>query len=540
MKRLLLLLVLAFALAPRPVQAQVSLAEIFWLDPQDANSYAEFTRREYRIATKQDGPKLAAQIVDNQRITVATIPTPQTGQTPARFWSVDAPEWWKRVSSGYPGASASGQASQGRSISKFFEGLDSYQRIRSTLRATALMYQSLKGLRFELDAWQMMKNLLVIEEGEVQLTTDFDSGGTLQYETQVPKGAVSISVVPRGKEKWRQVVEMFADSPWDDPNHKLKWIGPTSLSGIAIDATEIGGDPTLPPGDAMQEALQKIDAGARVAAESLMSVQMGVDQRKRQALNDAFSPKRLAAMVRMNNKKILSALTSLMDLRSILEGRTPADIAAEYANLQQFADDQAKAIHAQAELTANFYQNIQGEVGNLIVELETPQRQAVISSIEKEYEALFNISSKQSGLIQDVGDVMRNVNQIATSLYPAMTPFIGGILMPIDMAATIKGAADSADTASKDPTSEIQATFRKARMQAVAVRMNWVLWEELRATRRLASMQEQVAAANHGLDRDEKANADLNAVFRSQNMRAAQNYRMQLAQQTMEKWGKGL
>lgn len=540
MKRLLWILLALVVLAPTPARAQASLAQIYWLDPQDANDYAEFTRREYRIATKQDGPKAAAEIGDNQRKTLSIIPTPETGQTPSRFWGVDAPEWWNRVTQGWPGSSPTGQASQGWTISKFFEGLDSYQRVRATLRATALMYQSLKGLRFEVDAWQMMHNLLVIEEGEVQLTTDFDSGGTLQYYQNVPAGAVSVSIVPKGKEKWRDVVKVFNDSPWDDPNHKIKWIGPTDISGIGIDATEIGGNPAIAPEDAMLETLQRIDSGARVAAESLYTVQMAADQRRRTALSDAYSPKRLAAQVRLVNKRIVQAFGSILDLRAALEGRPYAEIQAEYDRLQAFADDEAKATQAQAELTANFYQNIQDQAANVIVELETPERQKALAAIEKEYEALFNLSSHGTGLVRDIASIMSNVNQLCTALFPAMTPYIGGILMPIDTAATINGSANIADNDALDPSSDIQAKFREARIKAIAVRLNWVLWEELRATRRLASIQETVAAANNNLDSDKQADAALNLAAVANNERAAQSYRLRLATAAMERWGQGL
>jgi len=540
MRRVILLLLAFLVFAPTPAKAQAALAEIYWLDPQDANDYAEFTRREYRIAVKQDGPKAAAEITDNQRKTLSIIATPETGQTPSTFWSVDAPEWWKRVSSGMPGSSTTGQASQGWTISKFFEGLDSYQRVRATLRATALMYQSLKGLRFEMDAWQMMHNLLVVEEGDMVLTTDFDSGGTLQYYNAVPQGAVSVSVVPRGKEKWRDVVKVFNDSPWDDPNHKIKWIGPTDLSGIAVDATEIGGDPTMTPENAMLDTLQKIDAGARVAAEGIHTVQMAADQRKRTALSDAYSPKRLAAQVRLVNKRIVNAFGSIMDLRAALEGRPYTEIQAEYTRLQAFADDEAKAAQAQAELTANFYQNVQGQAANVIVELESPTRQKAIAAIEKEYEALFNLSSHGTGLIRDIATIMANVNQMATSLFPAMIPYIGGILMPIDTAATINGSANIADNDALDPSSDIQAKFREARIKAIAVRLNWVLWEELRATRRLAGIQETVAAANANLDSDKQANGALNLSAVANNERAAQSYRLRLANAAMDRWGNGL
>ncbi len=539
MKRFLLMVLALLVFAPTPAKAQVTMAEIFWLDPNDANDYAEFCRREYRIAVKQDGPKAAGEITDNQRKTIATIPTPETGQTPGRFWSVDAPEWWKRVSNGWPGSSTTGQSSQAWTISKFFEGLDSYQRVRATLRATALMYQSLKGLRFEVDAWQMMHNLLVVEEGELKLETDFDSGGSLQYYNEVPAGAVSVSIVPKGKEKWREIVKVFEDSPWDDPNHKIKWIGPTDISGIAIDATEVGGNPGVSSQDAMLETLQKIDAGARVAAEGLATVQMVVDQRKRQALNDAFSPKRLAAQVRLINQRIVGHYGSIMDLRSLLEGRSYGDIQAEYSKLAAFAEDEAKATQAQAELSANFYQNVQGQAANVVVELEAPERQKAIAAIEKEYEALFNLSSKGTGLIRDMAEVMNNVNTLVTSLFPAMIPYVGGILMPIDTAATIKGSADIADSDAKDPASDVQAQFRDARIRALAVRLNWILWEELRATRRLATIQETVAAANANLDADKQASNVMDLAAASNAERAAQSYRLRLASAAMERWGMG-
>lgn len=519
-------LMLVFLVSCVQAHAQTT---IFWLDPQDANAYAEFTRREYRIATKMDGPKAAAQLTDHLRVTPSIVPTPETGQTASTFWQVDAPEWWKRVTQGTPGSSPTGQASQGRSISKFFEGLDSYQRVRSTLRATALMLQCLKGLRFEVDAWSMMKNLLVVEEGYA-----LSENGTVF--ASVPQGAVTVSIVPKGKDTWRDIVKVYDDSPWDDPNHATRWIGPTDLSGIWIDANEVGGDPSLDSTTGLVALLQKVDAGARAAAEGLATIRIGADQARRNALNDAFSPRRLASQVRILNKKILGAYGSMIQLRSLLEGRDPNELLDEYNKLVIFSDEQAKAAQAQAEMSAKWYQDQIDLAGNVTTELELPERLKVVAEIEKEYEALFNLSSNGMGLIRNLDDIMKGLNKVLTQLYPAIAPYVGGSMLPVDTETLINGSANMADNDTLDPNSDIQSEFRDARIRALAVRINYILWEELRACRRLATIQEEVAAANSGLDSDKNALRNMQDTANAQMDRAAQLYRMKLTRDAIEAW----
>jgi hypothetical protein len=333
-------------------------------------------------------------------------------------------------------------------------------------------------------------------------------------------------------------VAVFNDSPWDDPNHQIRWIGPSSLSGVALEANEVGGNPALAAPDAMVDFMQRLDAGARTAAESIMTVQMGVDQRRRQAMNDAFSPRRLANSVRTLNRRIVQAYGNMLDLRAILEGRNPQDLQDEYNALVVFADDQAKAAKAQAEMSAKFYSDMQNQAANVIAELEIPERLAVISKIEKEYEALFNIS-QTPGLLKDIDSLLKDLNTVLTSLYPAMVPYVGGIMLPIETASTISGSLNDADNDAKNPFSDMNSAYRDARVRALAVRLNWILYEELRATRRLASIQEQVKAANSGLNSDQEAMNKLSMTARVQNERAAQLYRLTLATAAMQRWGMG-
>ena len=519
------LFILLLLLCGVSASAQVT----YWLDPSDANDYAEFTRREYRIATKMDGPKAAAQFADLQRNTLSILPTPETGQTASTFWNLDAPEWWTRVSSGVPGSSTSGQASQNRSLSKLWEGLDSYQRIRATLRASALMFQCLKGLRFEVNAWSMMQNLLVMQEGYA-----IQQDGT-QF-AQVPQGAVTISVVPQGKDTWRDIVKVFKDSPWDDSNHQVRWIGPRSLSGISIDANEVGGDPTLSDSDATIDLLQRMDVGARTAAEGIASIRMGVAQARRDALNDAFSPRRLASQVRILNQRILASYGSMLQLRALLEGRDPQELQNEYNNLVIFSDTQARAAKTQAEMSAKFYQDLQNQASNVTAELELPTRLTAIASIEKEYEALFNLSSNGSGIIQDIDGIMASLNTVLTQLYPAMVPYIGGAALPVEVAGIISGSANMADTDAQNPDSDLQGMFRDARVRALAVRLNYVLWEELRASRRLATIQEEVAAANTGLETEQRSWQGLKNTANNQLDRQAQLYRLGVTRAAIDNW----
>lgn len=531
-RRIIIALALAACLAPARAQ---SFETIFWLDPQDVNDYAEFCRREYRVATKQDGPKLAEQMLDHQRVTLSVLPTPATGQTGKEFWTLGAPEWWKRVSQWPAGSSpAPQQASQNINLTKLWMGLSSYQRMRATLRASALAYQSLKGLRFEVNAWSMLRNLLVMEEGIA-----YDIGGG-QW-ARVPRGSVSISVVPMGKENWRTILAQFGDSPWD--SRSPNWMGPTPLKGLALEANEFGGDPLLKkPGmttdDDMVAFLSRMDQGARTAAEAIMSVQLGVDQRRRTAMNDAFSPRRLASAVRTLNRRVADAYGSLTNLRALLEGRNPAEVQAEYNALVVFADDQARAAQAQAEMSAKFYSDAQIQAANVVAELETPERNKLFAQIEREYEALFNLSQRD-GLMKDIDETLRNVNSVLTSLYPALAPYVGGMTIPLDYMAAINGTVQQADNDTKNPDSDIQAAYRDARIQALALRMNWVLREELRAARRLASIQEQVAAAGHALETDRVAWDGMTAAARVQNERAAQLHRMRTAAAAMRSWGMG-
>lgn len=532
MRRILLLLLL-MAGAASMARAQ-ALGTIFILDPDDAANYAEFTRREYRVALKQDGPKMAAQIQDNMVNTTSIVSTPQTGQTGSNWWKVEAPTWWKRMTTGVPGSSTTGPASQNQLLTNLFMGLDSYQRARATLRATALMYQSMKGLRFEINAWQMMKKLLVIEEGE----TILDADGT--PFAKVPEGTVSISVVPRGKENWRSLVAMFNDSPFDDPNYKVKYIGPHKLSDISIDANEVGGNDAMAPKDAAVDLLQRMDAGARAAAEGLATVRMGVQQRKRDALNDAFSPRRLAANVKRLNNRVLSAYGSVLQLRALLEGRTVQDLQDEYAQLVEFSDDQARGAQAQAEMNAKFYQDMQNQAQNVVAEMELTDRLADLAKMEKEYEALFNLSSGVDGAIRDMDQLLKDNAAMINQLFPALVPYLGGIMLPIDTAAVVSGSANTADNDEKDPKSDLQAAFRDARVRALAIRFNWALWQELRASRRLAYIQEQVAAANHGLSGDKDADIAFRKSVEAQSERAAQLYRLRQANQAFDNWARGL
>lgn len=526
----LLLLALVFTGAPR-LRAQSSVFNIYWLDPSDVNSYAEFTRKEYLFATQMGGPKAAAQVLENQKNTVSMIATPTTAQTGSDWWQVQAPTWWKRMTADpVPGASKTGSATQNKGLSELFMGLDSYQRARSTIRAAALMYTSLKGLRFEMDAWQMMKDLLVFQEGQ----TLTDKNGS---PVTVPSGVVSLSIVPKGSEKWRDVVKVFNDEPWDDSNHKIQYIGPTKLSDISIDANEVGGNPSLAPTNAVQDVIARIDAGMEATSETLSGIQMGVDQRRRQALSDALSPVRLANQVKNLNNQMMQAYGSILQLRALLEGRSVQDIQAEYAALQAYSDQEAKAAEAQAFMSAKFYKDKLDEAANVIGELEAPERQHTIALLESDYEGMFNLSSHGTGAITDIDQALKSEAAMINSEFPALVPYVGGIMVPIDLTAVVTGSANAADNDEKNPNSDIQAAFRDAKMRGLAVRFNYELWQELRSARRLVSIEEQVKAANHGLDDDVAAARDMGSALIDQNERAAQLYRFKVANDIFKQWG---
>lgn len=524
-----ILLAIALLVPTGRAMAQSSIGNLYWLDPDDFNAYGDFTRHEYTVATTMDGPKAAAQILENQKNTVSMIPTPETGQTGSDWWQVQAPTWWKRMTQGTPGSSQSGDALQNKGLSELFMGLSYYQRMRATLRASALMYQSLKGLRFEVNAWDMMKDLLVLQEG--QTFTD-KSGNPIT----IPSGVVSVSIVPKGSEKWRDVVKVFNDEPWDDPNHPINYLGPTKLSDVSIDANEIGGDPNLAPTNAVQDLIQRMDYGTEAAAEGLMDIQTGVDDRRKQALVDSMSPSRLAMQVHQMNSQMLMAYGSILDLRALLEGRSRLDIQRDYDDLVAFSDQQVKAAEAQTQMSAKFYKDELDSAANVVAELEEPKRQQTIAELEQEYEALFNLSSHGDGVVGDTAKLISSTAAFITQEWPAAHPYLDGLGVVTDTVAVATGATNQADNDARNPLSDIQGAFRDAKIRALAVRFNYELWQELRGARRLIAIEEQVKAANSGLDDDVAAERDMGHAIAEQNERASQLYRLKVANDVMQRW----
>jgi hypothetical protein len=78
--------------------------------------------------------------------------------------------------------------------------------------------------------------------------------------------------------------------------------------------------------------------------------------------------------------------------------------------------------------------------------------------------------------------------------------------------------------------------FRDARVRALAVRLNYVLWEELRASRRLATIQEEVAAANTGLETEQRSWQGLKNTANNQLDRQAQLYRLGVTRAAIDNW----
>ena len=187
-------------------------------------------------------------------------------------------------------------------------------------------------------------------------------------------------------------------------------------------------------------------------------------------------------------------------------------------------------------MSAKFYQDLQNQASNVTAELELPTRLTAIASIEKEYEALFNLSSNGSGIIQDIDGIMASLNTVLTQLYPAMVPYIGGAALPVEVAGIISGSANMADTDAQNPDSDLQGMFRDARVRALAVRLNYVLWEELRASRRLATIQEEVAAANTGLETEQRSWQGLKNTANNQLDRQAQLYRLGVTRAAIDNW----
>lgn len=513
----------------------------FILDPGDETSYREWVKKEYAIAVKMDGPKTVAQTGAHMWKKKAEIPTPETGQVAADFWSADVPAWVRRFATNpfatvtsKPGDSVSDQ----QTISKLWNGLSVYQRVRATLRTMALVKQSLAGLRFQINAWQMMSKLVDFSDNEVIIDTDPMTGMPYPVDGYT-KGTVSLGVVPKGKANWRQIVAYLQDDPlWDD-GHTIRWRGPRTLGDVAVDAEEAYVDDTGGGREGLvSNFLDSANVGARAASEGLGLVRQYINQRTADAIRDKFSPRWLAREMRRLSVRRRQAYESIYQLRAILENRSVAQIASEYSDIESVYEDDIRNQLAQAEMAAKFYGDLQNSADNAVSSLMDPDRQQALAKLEKEWVRVFNDewNAAGNGLIPDLQSVIKNSIDMARLMAPSLVPYLGAVQMPLDVMAVTTGDADAAADEEKDPSNDMYSMLRENQARAFAVRYGYYLWEELRASRQLMYLSEQQRIAAIGTKDDREAFAKTKSAVNDAMEREIALYKMRVANDGIQDW----
>jgi hypothetical protein len=500
MPKFFLALALAIASAA-PLHAQY----FFQLDPSDPATYRHWTEKNYQYAVKLTAPTFAGQVVSHTVNKASEVPTPQVDPArsngPGSFWGIRVPEWVKaQVKNPFSGVGVTGQD---ETLSKMFQGLSMYQRARATLKTAGLVRASLRGLRFEMDAWRMLADIMAFDN------TDQNGGGN-------KIGTVTFSLVPKGKGTLDELDKLLDDPLYHDPywSQKIKVIGPTSLGDLfpivdSIDDTGVQqwtgetGDSTV------YRWLEAVDRGARVAGEEIAAVKAYAGMKKAQAMRDAMSPRRLAQQMEDSINQTRDKYRAIEALRGMLEGRGRAEVAMEYDRLADAQRQEARAAAAQAEVQAAFYSNMQNQADNIVSTLNNQERLKDIDAIEKLLKKFLddNRNDEIGHMMLDfiksacpnlISFVPPTPPKVPGSADTAMTvPYAGLVTQAVDYLLVTRGV--DPDSSAKDGVSPVTGMLKEYQIKALSVRMGYHLWEELRAIRQLMMLKEQRDMALRGI-----------------------------------------
>jgi len=492
------------ALAQAPAAAQILNVHV--LDVDDNVVYREWAKKEFEIG-KKDQTSVAARAINHATKTQSEVPTiahtAVPSEAPGQFWTASVPAWVKRFSSNpFTSQPLAGKL---EGITKMFQGLSTYQKARATMRTLALIKTSIAGMRFEINAWKLMKNIdvtqfekhMVPEVPEVE-GTRFSTPGTPAVTVLRPLGTVSFGIVPRGKENWRAVVEYLKDDPQYDTAAKsrIKYKGPRSLSDVSVEAQEAVTGTGAGYNTEMEDWLEIADRKARAVAEGLATLRAEVNNGVGQAYIDSNSPRKLYQRLLALQARRNAAVDSMVNLRALIEARPASEVAKEYAQgLTDYAADAKRAL-ATAEASANFYQQISNQADNLVADLQMVSREEEIRRMENLYTKWLDTVNDQ-GVKADVDEYLK----YTAKTFPVLAPFINAIELPVDLAMTLSG--DAADIATDDdPDTDIKTFMQDAQARGLGVRFGHYLWQEMRVTRKLLWLLEQERAAAHGLEND--------------------------------------
>ena len=535
MRTCLLLLALSLFFGAIPAQAQPTAVTVFLLDPDDAITYREWAKKEYEVMRK-DTAAVAARAAGHatwQRSELGTIMnTAVPTDAPGSFWEFTVPEWVERFAvNPFKPQVGGGNA---ETLSKLFQGLSVYQKARATMRTIALVKASIAGMRFEVNAWKLMKNIDVTNYEEY-ITGEAPDGSSGGDTVKLPIGVVSFGIVPRGKENWRQVVEYLHDDPLWDTNAKsrIRYKGPTRLSDISLEAQESVMTTGSSDNSALETWLEVADRNTRAVGEGLATLRSTVNQRVGQAYRDSQSPRRLWDKLKLLQARRQQALDSMILLRAQLEARSPAAIAKEYAgSAVDFANDAKRAL-ATAEASANFYQQISAQADNVMVEFQDPERQAEIKKLEDIFAAWVNEKNDRL-LASDINEFAQWVGSGASEFMP----FVNGPALVVDVGLLLTGNSNASDNDDKD-FGDMAAFMEDAKARILGLRFGHYLWQELRATRKLLWLVEKERAAAKGLENDPADAESYLAVFDAAVEHEILKGQLQHAIGGLERWKSG-
>lgn len=523
-----------------PASAQILNVHI--LDVDDAPVYREWTKKEYEIG-RRDMAAVAGRALNHATKTQSEIPTITNTavptDAPGEFWRWSVPEWVKRFSTNP--FSAQAFAGNGEGITKMFQGLTTYQQARASMRTLALIKTSIAGMRFEINAWKLMRNIDVTQfekhmVPEIPQTSDPEAPGAPAVTVLRPLGTVSFGIVPRGKENWRQVVEYLKDDPQYDTAARSRIVikGPRSLSDVAVEAQESVTATGADYNTELEDWLEIADRNTRAVGEGLASLRAEVNKRVGTAYQDANSPQKLYLRLKALEARRNNAVTAMTNLRALIEARPASEVAKEYAGtLTDYVED-AKRARATAEASANFYQQLSNQADNLVGELQMVGREEEIRRMETIYTKWLDTINDQN-VKANVDDYLKYTAKV----YPTVAPFVGAIELVSDLAMTLAGDGIDAATDS-DPDSDIKAFMQDAQARILGVRFGHYLWQELRVTRKLLWLLEQERAAAHGIENDVGDAEAYQKVFDASLHHEILRSQYQRAIGSLERWKNGL
>jgi hypothetical protein len=479
----------------------------FELDPGDASTYRTWTEKNWQYAVKLNMAMYAGQTVHHTINHASEVPTPTVdpmrSNGPGSFWGIRVPEWVKgAVANPFTGAGVSGM---NETLTRMFSGLSAMQKARAVLKTAGLVRATLMGLRFNVNAWQMLSNIASFENTN---------------EDGTKMGAVTFSVVPKGKGTLDEIEKFFKDDPlWNNPKWQngIKVSGPTGLLSYIpvvepLDDTGVQRQAGEGDGDTVNRWLEAVDRGARIATEEIAALRAYSGKKQSQAMRDSMSPRMLAKSMKDAVNKGRDKWRAVERTRALLEGRTVAEITSEYDNLRDAMLQEADHSYAQAELHSTFYLNLQNQADNIVAPLINQGRQDDISALEKAMQQFISDNEKDQ-LGDMVNDLVKKVFPNLVSFIPPtpttkdgtadtamQIPFVGLITNVVDVALITSGA--DPNSSAKDGASPVTAMLKEYQTKVLALRMGYHLWEELKACRQLVTVRAQRDMAARGIKND--------------------------------------